>query len=249
MKRLLFVLLFLIPRPSYATFTFVIATSAGSGDGGNNVTTTGIDTSSAGATNLVIAEVSDYFATGTGASPCSLSDSKSNTYTPLTTHNSTNNDRQRLLYSINATVGTGHTWSCSLVSGSPFPSVAVAVFSATGTITFSAQSGAANDSGTTVAPGSIANGTAGRLFVTGLANESATVSIDSSFTIPTGGSVAYSAGNFFASAIAYKMSGTAENPTWTVTGGEKATGMAMFDSVTPAVGPKKGTLLTLGVGR
>lgn len=143
-----------------------------------------------------------------------VSDSKINTWTKLTPHSST------IAYSVifyckNPTVGTGHTFT--LGSGSIAGSACISTFSGVDiTSPFDVQNGATG-SGTTLATGSVTPTNAGSLFIAALStpdNTTTPYSIDSSFTITD--TVSWSSGVREGCSSAYKVSSSAENPTWTV---------------------------------
>src|ERR1039458_7307067 len=77
-----------------------------------------------GSTLILVASVS-AFATGLGT----LSDSKSNTWTALTTWGAVGPYFVRMSYCLNPTVGTGHTFSTTGTSGNP--GIAMIAFSGT----------------------------------------------------------------------------------------------------------------------
>src|SRR5262249_1127355 len=91
---------------------------------GSSCTTSSVDIT--GATLIVITTAYDGTPTG-----CTVSDSKSNTWTGLTTYTG-GLDALKIYYAVNPTVGTGHTFTCS---GS-FPTCGVSLYS--GTLTTSA---------------------------------------------------------------------------------------------------------------
>lgn len=190
----------------------VAHTAAGSA-GGNTVTTSGITTSGA---NLLIVMVSE----GASENPVTagLSDSNSNTWTALTSQN-TSSTSGALFYCLNPTVGAGHTFT--FTHSSFFPGIAVLAFSGVNTAGTDGQSGATGDGlHASLQPGSITPSAANDLFVTGLGyGASRTMAIDSSFTITDQIDFLASGGNE-GIAAAYKIKSsdsTAENPTWSWT--------------------------------
>src|SRR3954469_3579948 len=130
------------------------------------ITTSGIDTTGA---NLIVV----YLSSDAG-NTTTVSDSKSNTYTALTVHGTTNPNNCRLYYCAGATVGTGHTFTLS--TGSGFPSIFVQAFGGAGS--FDSQNGASGAS-----PGSVTPPGDGCVIVTGTGSQFQPSSIDSSFTI------------------------------------------------------------------
>lgn len=184
----------------------ISSTSVGGGAGG---TTGSIDTT--GATFLVAIGVAD-------SGVPSISDSKGNTWSHLTTRGGSfpTYHRLRISYVNNPTVGTGHTFTCAGTNASAcfaaFDSTAIASV-------FEAENGAQNlgvSSATGGSPGTPAN--ANSLIISGLGVESASVSasVGSSFTLavsqPHVGGVSY--GCF----LAYKISSGSEDPAWSLGG-------------------------------
>lgn len=191
--------------------------------GGSSATTAAINTT--GANFLVVACNWDHSTTATAA----VTDSKSNTWTALTTYGPTNASflAIELFYAANATVGSGHTFTCTS-SGSQ-PTLAVAAFSNVNTTPFDVENGFDSASTATLQPGSVTPAGNNELFVTGAADAGGDPSsIDSSFTITD--HIANS-GNNFGIGMAYKVqtTGGAENPTWTATASNKmAVDIAVF---------------------
>lgn len=177
-------------------------------------TSSAVDTTGA---NLIVIAAGAYrgFAPDTNVV---ISDSKGNTYTPLTSRQASNVAWARLYYCLNPTVGTGHTFS--LGSGGTAASLQIAAFSGVATSSaFDKESGNApgTNGGSTVQPGSLTAAVASSLYVTGLCttdNSSGTDSINSSFNFVS--QSAWASGSYEGSALAYKISSAAENPTWTV---------------------------------
>jgi hypothetical protein len=219
--------------------SLIAHTSAGSA-GGNTITTSAIDTTGATLIVVCVSETSGVINTPT--------DSKSNTYTPLTNRDTGASVAVRLFYCENPTAGSGHTFSYT--HNSAFPAIAVQAHG--GTLTASSlntETGATGAAVTSIQPGSISPAAASDLFVTGLSfGASRVVSIDSSFTISD--QVDYlSAGGNFGIGMAYKSSGTAENPTWSWTPAlSPAVAMASFKEASGGAGPSsQATLTMLGV--
>src|SRR6185436_5864709 len=101
---------------------------------------------SSGAT-VLIAVVGDYVGGST-----TLTDSKSNTWTPLTTRGS-GSLNETFYYSINPTVGSSHTFTAN--SSSSYPCLAVAAFTNVKTTSPLDQSNGANGNGNSPSIGSI----------------------------------------------------------------------------------------------
>lgn len=143
-----------------------------------------------------------------------ITDSKSNSWTALPVHAATHPNANLIFYSLNPTVGTGHTFS---VTGVGAASIFVSAYA--GVLAYVSDDGA----GTTVSTSSIQPGaitpTNGTLLVTGLGYFAltATASIDSGFTITD--QVASVAGTNYGGAMGYKVvsSIVPVNPTWTIT--------------------------------
>jgi len=147
-------------------FTLITNTASQSG------TTSSVDTTGA---NLIVI----YFAAD---SPTTLSDSKSNSWTLLTLHNTMNGDDSRIAYCLNPTVGSGHTFSNT--GSNRFLAVQAWSGATTGYVSDTGNGGF----GTTasIKPGSRTPGAAGNLIVSGVvyfANAAQTVSVDSGLTI------------------------------------------------------------------
>lgn len=173
----------------------------------NGSTTGSIDTTGA---NLIV--VSIYYYTG---SSLTVTDSKSNTWTALTSRGSTILAKQ--YYCAGATVGSGHTFTLSGIAS--YSGIAVAAFSGANASPFDTESGAS-----ATQPGSITPAVANELFVTAWGrNDATTLTINSSFTIAE--QTAYAPGDGFSVGLAYKISSGAENPTMNTDDG---TSMAAF---------------------
>lgn len=194
-------------NPPVALLTHACAASSNT----NTATTAAIDTTGA---SLLIVVISDYAAGVTQAAP---SDSKSNTWSNLTTQTSSTVTRMRISYVANPTGGTGHTFAAT--GTTDYPTICVAAFSHVATTSpFDVQNGSNSGSGsvTTLQPGSVTPGANAELLVTGLSFAvSGTASIDSGFTITDQSN--YMAGAAIGGAMAYKVQTTAAavNPTWT----------------------------------
>jgi hypothetical protein len=188
----------------------------------SSVTTDAIDTT--GADLIVIATSVDN-----GSTQATPTDSKSNTWTAL--GNSASTVRVKLYYAWGSgiAVGSGHTFSYN--ASDSFPSIAVIAFSGAlvASDPINLENGASSAGATSLQTGSVSP--AGTdLFVTGIGwNAEAYVnfSINSAFTKQVGndnvGGLAYGI------AMAYKESGSAENPTWSRTNSDyMATRIASF---------------------
>jgi hypothetical protein len=197
----------------HPAFTFLVGAEASSA-GGETSTTPGIDTT--GATLIVISLSYLIDAPASGGTP-TISDSKGNTWTPLTEYATSGHafdGEIKLLYTFPSSVGAAHTFSANLASS--FNAITVAVFGGK-SATFDQETGATSPGATTQQPGSITPSANNALLVSGClfvdAGETGDASINSGFTLVHSKSDA----SGFGSAIAYKIqtSAGAENPTWT----------------------------------
>jgi hypothetical protein len=190
-----------------STYTLLAHTQA---NNGSSATTAGIDTTGA---KLIVISLGWFSGSTT------LSDSKGNTWTALTSHNNTQGDYfSRLFYCVNPTVGTGHTFT----GAASFVVIIVAAFSYTGTTpAFDVQNGVnpAASNVTTMQPGSVTPAGNNELFITSACWNSTTgtptASIDSSFAITD---QAQQGTNALFSGLAYKIqtASGSENPTYTL---------------------------------
>lgn len=187
--------------------TLVSHTAAASTDG-NGVTTTSIDTS--GSDLLTVEKVGLI-----GATDCTLTDSKSNSWTMLTAYSVDSEQRIQMFYSVNPTVGSGHTFTCNGTALAP--SIAVQSWSGMAPVPFNVQNGSGNSDVTGIRPGNVTTSTDNELIVTAVsaAPLAIALSIDSGFTKTD--ETNYSAGLHYGIAAAYKIKSIAgmENPTWT----------------------------------
>jgi len=173
--------------------------------GVSGATSSAIDTT--GATFIVIAQ------SGVVASTFPPTDSKSNTWTPLTEYAGGSLSVQ-LYYCSNPTVGTGHTFT--VVAGIA-ASIAVAAFDQTLDAAPESAGGAGSASATTQQPGLLTPLTDNCLIVTGFEYVSATE--PGPATISAGFTILENIGNASTSvpvALAYQVqtTATAVNPTW-----------------------------------
>jgi hypothetical protein len=139
----------------------------------NSPVTSAIDTSGA---NLIVVVVSQF----SGAAIGTLSDSKSNTWTPLTAQTSTNAYTQTF-YAASPTVGAGHTFT--FTGSGIFGAIAVQAWSNANAVPFNVQNGAVVTS-TSLATGSVTPGQNNSLLVAALSSaDTGVYAIDSGFTI------------------------------------------------------------------
>lgn len=204
-------------------------TGSASGDT-SSVTTSAINTTGA---NFLVVAVSNF----ASASAATVTDSKGNTWTPLTTQVTPSSQRMLLYYSVPTSAGAGHTFTAT--GTVDFPAICVQAFSVVNTSPFESESGDKTDSSTThtsLQPGSLTPSMNGSLIITGLASFPASFppppqSIDSGFTI-TDDIPSANAVNF-GCALAYLIQGTAGavNPTWTTAPSSLAAAMAVFKPI------------------
>ncbi len=207
-----------------STWTIIAGSNTSAADA-NGATTPSIDTT--GAKILVIA-ISSYVV---NPAP-TVSDSKSNTWIPLTEHSFTGDGRNQIFYAVNPTVGTGHTFSFS-GTGS-FSAMCVAGFTTllTGTISADQENGNSGATLTSIQPGSVTPGVSGELLICGFNNSGtfSNLAIDNGFTITD--SVNYVNATNYGCALGYisQEAAAAINPTWswTTTSVTSVCGIATF---------------------
>lgn len=210
------------------------------------VTTAAINTT--GANLLVIVAVGE-----TNFAAMDVSDSKSNTWTPLTAQvNATTSKGVRIWYSGGSpTVGSGHTFTAGTAVGDPFffPSIVALAFSGAAASSFFDQESAGDEqnAGTaTIQPGSLTPAADNELLITGMNQQGGGTSstINSSFSIAE--QIGEGDGDGLAVAYQIQTTATARNPTWTADGGSAiATVMAAWKAAA-VVGTRR--LAALGVG-
>jgi RHS repeat-associated protein len=218
---------------STATSTPALVASVAAGAGADSVTTAAIDTTGA---TFIIAAVS-Y---NTGATP-TISDSKGNTWTPLTASAVTGTVTQRLYYAANPVVGSGHTFSNTAASN--FSSICVAAFSGVSTSSPFDRENGATSSLSTIQTGSVTPAVNQELVATGLgwnvARTTYPPTIDSSFTVSTSSN--FASGNHYGCSIGFLSQATssAVNPTWTL--GSAQSDAARIAAFRPLVTPGSGS--------
>jgi len=210
--------------------------------GANSATTSGVDTT--GATLLVVA-VSIY----TGGSATTVSDSKSNTWTKLTSYSATTNSRITIYYSVNPTVGSAHTFTADGTSN--YPGILMTAFDGVVDASpFDLENGfGRTTSGSTVQTGSITPSEDNELIITALANDTtvATATADEGMTLIQW--LNWQSATNMGVGMSYKVqtTATAINPTWTGSANSNfATAIACFKSA-PNSGPV--SLGLMGVGK
>lgn len=208
MKKLLLVLLLLIPAQGLAAITFVNHKEANLGQNGN--TTGAVDMTGA---NLFVAVVSIYTS---GSQDQVVTSSPSNTWHALTQRNSPGTEAVQLFYAYNATASNAMTFT---VAGTNiYTSIAVVGFSGGPTSDPIDQESAGGTSagGTSIQPGSITPSENDTVVVAGVAWSAAvgTVTVDSGFS--TVYQIDVNPGDSEGVAVAYKIQTAlgAENPTF-----------------------------------
>lgn len=191
--------------------------------GVNGGTTSSVDSTGA---SLLVVVVSSYDL----SSEPTLTDSKGNTWTGLTAQGpGGSNQRVRIFYAANPTVGSSHTFTLS--GSTTYSSVSALAFSGAKTASpFDQQNGATGGS-TSLATGSVTPSEDGELVVAGIALDSApsSLTIDSGFSTPA--VVYFLGGSSYGVGSAYKIQTTAAavNPTWSWTGSSgQAAAIATF---------------------
>lgn len=174
-----------------------------------SVTSAAIDSTGA---NFLIAAVADYAGVALGSLP---TDSKSNTWNPLTTFaDGSNLSRVKLYWSKPSSVGTAHTISYTATQ----PSIGFAAFSNVNAAPFGSEVGTSGNS-SSPAGGSITPGANNGLIISAFCGlVSLPITVDSGFTVV--GSALASSANNFAIGMAYLIQTTAAaaNPVWTTNG-------------------------------
>lgn len=216
MKKLLTLILAvcLVAVPVQAAVAVVSNTAAGSSDT-FAVTTGTINTS--GATCLVVL-VSWY--NGMAATVV-VSDSKSNTWTPLTSQATSNDTEIRFYYACGGTVGTNHTFTADSGATTSFPCLAAIAVS--GTLAASAHdqesAGDTADAATSVQGASLTPSQNNEIVFSGLGldDPTGTPTINGGFTVSN--TVVHDGANHVGCGLAYliQTSAAAANPTWSWT--------------------------------
>lgn len=185
------------------------------GGGSTGFTTSGIDTTGA---TLLIATISRY--SGGGSNPCTITDSKGNTWTPMTGWTSSGTfDTMQAWFSIPTSVGSGHTITITKGAGAnPFAGGGFAAFSgskATSVLDLEVQLNNAGASTTQTAT-SITPSEANCLIVQMLGTDGANYSsINAGYTLSF--KQDWSGGAYVTSALAYLIQTTAAASAPTIT--------------------------------
>jgi hypothetical protein len=186
------------------------------GGGGGVTTSSGAEIDTTGADLLVMA-IADYQA-GPGLT---ISDSKANTWHPLTSYAVTGSSRIKLYWSVPTSVGSGHNFA-GASGGGTYPALALAAFSGSNASPFDVEAGASGTSSTASAGSGITPSQGQELIIAAVSiNANTASSINSSFIIPTEAPArAYVPGTAFGVAIAYKIqtAAAAVDPDWTLSG-------------------------------
>lgn len=215
-----------------------------SGGSGTTFTTGAIDTTGS---NLLIVVQSTWI-----VNPATVSDSKGNTWIPLTTFQDPGGGAQEtIFYAVNPVVGAGHTFTATGI-GSIFTSLVAAAFSGANTVApFDQQTGSVNNAynNTNALPGSITPTQANELIICGFAYGTANVmSINSSMIIID--QVNFSGGINFGIAAAFKVQtlAAAINPQWTLTAPPANGGIGIASFKAQAGGAVSSQRMLTGLG-
>lgn len=170
---------------------------------GSSTTTPAIDTTGA---NLIVVSIGTF-------GGFALSDSKSNTWTQLTTRTG-GSFATKIYYCLTPTVGSGHTFTLS----SGFPTVCVTAWSGAATSSvFDVENGAGSTAVTSIVTGSVTPANANSLVIASIgAADSSTgpVAISGGFTISDQGFGNTGVTESGAQAYLIQTSAAAANPTW-----------------------------------
>lgn len=197
----------IVTPPFHSPITLLTHTGASNASSGAAYTSSGINTT--GAKYLAVCVTSGNGTFGT------VTDSKSNIWTPLTSQFALFTGGQ-LFYSLNPTVGTGHTFSVG--TGGTFSTMEVASFSG-GLQSFDVENGAAAGmTGSSAQGGTVTPSAASSLVlscVSAQRGQAQVSSVNSGFTI-TDNVGEGAAGSGSALAYIIQTAITPENPTWTL---------------------------------
>lgn len=232
-------------------YDLIDSVSGASPNGTGAAVTAAMDTT--GATLLIIS-ASEYDSGISGSSV--VSDSKANTWTPLTLYVEGGVSSQTKFYYCvppAGKTGSGHTFQSSGGGATYYGVVCAAAFSGGHSSPFDVENGSEASGVSTKQPGSVTPSQNGELIVVGgcISTGASFTSIDSGMTILE--NVPNVGGQHIAGALAYKVQTTAAaiNPQWTMSGsGSVSAAIATFKAGTiPAGGgTRRWRLLLLGVG-
>jgi hypothetical protein len=217
---------------------FSLVASAVGASGANGSITSAVDTTGA---DLLILSVSWYAG---GTTTLSVSDSKFNTWIPLTLRN-TATTAHRLYYAKNPTVGTGHTAS-ALATGI-YAFVALHAYAGADlTAPFDVEAGATATGGSSLATGSVTPAVAGALVFSGWAgmNNTSAPTVAAPLTRRQFTNPVPSTCVAGASADYVQTTAAAINPSWSWTGTDHvAASVAVFKPLAAAVADARITQL------
>lgn len=227
----------------------LIASTSESGSTNETCTTPTITTTGA---DLIVINVGWY---SPDARTLAVSDSKSNSWTPLTEReNAASGAAQQFFYSKPTTVGTNHTFTAATSSGGTpvYPSMEVFAFSGSHASPLDQQTGANGNGINSLATGSLTPSEANCLVVTGIGhdiNSGGAVSVDGVFA---GNALteAYVGSTSLGSGMSYEIqtSATARNPTWSTTNNTGiAVALAVFKAAASGRTTKNTRAFPLGV--
>lgn len=203
-----------------------LVASKGVGGGASGGTTAAIDTTGS---NFIVIGVS-FSAASVGT--VVISDSKGNTWTPLTTHSQTGQVGHRLYYCYGPTVGSGHTFT--IAGTAIFASLIVSAWSGVATSPFDVENGSSTATFTSLSTGSVTPNQSNSLIITGVGFDpnpgGGSLSVNSGFTAHD--TVSYLGSVHWGLGMAYKIvtSAAAANPAWSLsaTGGAAASSIVVF---------------------
>jgi hypothetical protein len=197
-------------------YSLIDSVSARSSDT-NGFTTGAIDTTGA---NLIVVAVTSFVSGPT----VTVSDSKSNSYTPLTEYAGAGGLEIRLFYHLTPSVGGSHTFTC--VGNASYPVLCAAAFSNSSASAFEEENGATGESINTIQPGNVTPDDDNGLVISACGTAVASDAVaDSSFIEAE--IQQYNIGVSMGCTLAYKIqtAAGAENPNWTW-GGASASSVA-----------------------
>lgn len=212
---------------------------------GNSTDSNGFTTSSGNTTGADLIIVS----LATGVSSGTISDSKGNTWTPLTQRTGGFSDRfYQFFYCQGGTVGSGHTFSVTGTAN--FPSLCVSAWSGSTAAPFDVENGNSLAFGNSIQTGSITPTVDNELLVTGMCyDDTSTPTIDVGFTVLQ--TLPVTGFGYTGQQIAYiiETTATAKNPTFSWTNNSRsAAAIASFKIATGGGGGTASTSTYLMMG-
>lgn len=222
------------------SYSLIAHTAAGNAA---TVVTSGIDTTGA---DFIVVSISHYTPSGAAT----LSDSKGNTWTPLTDRAQAAVSAQ-IFYCENPVVGSGHTFQYS-GGGNYYPSIFVSAWSGSkASSAFDAENGATAASGP-LSTGSITPAEDNELIITALGCNnfpSTAITVNGGFTVTD--TIETVAGVHFGGGMAYlvQTSASSANPQWSWVYDQGAVAVACFKQA-PGASFKDPTIMALlgGIG-